>query len=181
MRKHWIAGLVGAAVAALATTWLVAQPISQNTLSGAECWNAGQGAGGPSAGFVCADILRNSTHVTALSAVSGNMVVGSTTNVTLVSGSSWGQFPSAGGTIIITAQPSAATITMPPNPVSDGADVKICNGTNSAFATNAVTVQANSNQTMVPTGAAVTLTTLAAATCVEYQFVLANTSWYKAQ
>jgi hypothetical protein len=70
---------------------------------------------------------------------------------------------------------------MPASPVVDGAVVRICNGTNSAFATNVVTVAANTGQTMVPTGAAVTLTTLAANTCVAYQFVLANTSWYKVQ
>jgi hypothetical protein len=88
---------------------------------------------------------------------------------------------SDGGNFIITAQPSAAVITMPANPVPNGAIVHICNGTNSAFATNAVTVAANSGQTMVPTGASITLTTLAAASCVGYQFNLANTSWYKVQ
>ncbi len=181
MRRWLLAGLAGAALAASAVTWLVAQPVVQNQLSGNECWNVGQGPGGPTIGFLCTNLIRNSNSDTLLSAVSGNMTIGSTTNVTLVSGSSWGNFPSAGLNLIITAQPSAATITMPPSPVVDGAIVKICNGTNSAFATNAVTVQANTNQTMVPTGAGVTLTTLAAASCVEYQFALANTSWYKVQ
>ncbi len=181
MRKTLLAGLVGAAIAALAATWLVAQPIVQNQLTGNECWNAGQGPGGVTTGYLCTNLIRNSNADTILTAVAGNMTIGSTTNVTLGTGSSWGNFPSAGLNVILTAQPSAATITMPPSPVVDGAIVKICNGTNSAFATNAVTVQANSGQTMVPTGAGVTLTTLAAATCVEYQFSLSNTSWYKVQ
>jgi hypothetical protein len=181
MRKHWIAGLVGAAIAALATTWLVAQPITQNQLTGNECWNAGQGAGGPTAGFLCTNVMRNGTANAVLSAMGGAITIGAATNVTFVSGSGWGSFPSSGINTIITAQPTAGAITMPPSPVTDGAVVRICNGTNSAWSTNVVTVAANTNQTMVPTGAAVTLTTLAAATCVGYQFSLSNTSWYKVQ
>lgn len=168
-------------VAAFAYYAANAQPVVQNQLSGNECWNSGQGPGGPSAGFICTNVIRNSNAIVILTAVSGNITVGSSTNLTFQSGSSFGNFPSAGLNVIITAQPSVATITMPPSPVVDGAIVKLCNGTNSAFATNAVTVAANTNQTMVPTGASVTLTTLAAASCVEYQFALANTSWYKVQ
>ncbi len=182
MLRRFLATMVGVAFATLALTFgLTAQPIVQNQLTGNECWNVGQGPGGQTVGFLCTNVIRNGNAVVLLSGISNNMTVGSSTNVTLVSGSSWGNFPSAGINMIITAQPSAATITMPPSPVVDGAIVKICNGTNSAFSTNAVTVAANTNQTMVPTGAAVTLTTLAAATCVEYQFALANTSWYKVQ
>ena len=44
-----------------------------------------------------------------------------------------------------------------------------------------MTVAANTGQTMVPTGASVTLTTLAANTCFRYQWVQANTSWYRVQ
>jgi hypothetical protein len=181
MKRFLTAGLVGAALAALATTWLIAQPVIQNQLSGNECWNAGQGAGGVTAGFVCTNVIRNGTANTLLATETGNWTVGANTNLTFVTGSSWSNFPSSGETIVETAQPSAGTITMPPSPVTDGAVVRICNGTNSAFATNAVTVAANTNQTMVPTGASVTLTTLAAATCVAYQFSLSNTSWYKVQ
>lgn len=171
--------LAGAALAALVTTPLAAQPVTANQVTGQECWNAGQGPGGPGQ-FICLNLFRSSTSNVALSAVAGSFTVGTATNTTVVSGSSAGNVVD-GGAVIITAQPSAATITLPPSPVADGAVVRICNGTNSAFATNVVTVAANTNQTLVPTGAAITLTTLAANTCVAYLWVLANTSWYKVQ
>jgi hypothetical protein len=180
MRRLFIAGLAGAALAALATTLLVAQQIGPN-LSGNECWNAGQGPGGPSVGFVCLNASSSRTAATILTAVSGSFTVGTASgNFTVATGSS-GTNTALGGGVIIAAQPSAGTWTLPPNPMSDGAIVKFCNGTNAAFATNVVTVAANTNQTLVPTGAAITLTTLAANTCVGYGFSLANTSWYKVQ
>ena len=86
-----------------------------------------------------------------------------------------------GGNLIITAQPLAATITLPPNPFTDGGIVGVCNGTTAAFATNVVTVAANTGQTLVSTGALATLTTLAAGFCAQYQFNLATTSWYRIQ
>lgn len=138
----------------------------QNQLSGNEVIRAAQGPGGPEQ-FISLITVRGGTNSSVLTSVAGSFTI---------SGS-----PADGGNVIITAQPSAATITLPPNPVPDGSIVGICNGTNSAFATNVVTVAANSGQTLVPTGAAITLTTLAAATCVKYQWVLANTSWYKVQ
>jgi hypothetical protein len=178
MRRVLLAGLVGAALAALATTWLVAQPLAP-PVSGQECWNAGQGPGGPSAGFVCMNFASSRTANTLLT-IQGNWTVGTTTNVTVGTGSSVAN-TAEGGSIIVTGQPLAAVITMPSNPTSDGAVVRVCNGTASAFATNAVTVAANTNQTMVPSGAAITLTTLAANSCVAYQFSQSNTSWYKVQ
>ena len=181
MRKALIATVVGVAIATLTTiTWLFAQTLTQNQLSGNECWNAGQGAGGPTAGFLCVNVVRGGTPTVVLTAVAGSFTVGTATGTTVVSGGN-AALVALGGNVIETAQPTAGTITLPPNPIPDGAVVRICNGTNSAFATNAVTVAANSNQTLVPTGAAITLTTLAAATCVGYQFVAANTSWYKVQ
>lgn len=142
-----------------------AQTVIQNQITGNEVWPAAQGPGGPSQ-YLWIRTVQGGTSVQTAT-VSGNLTIPA--NI------------SDGGNYIITAQPSAAVITMPPSPVPNGAIVHICNGTNSAFATNAVTVAANSNQTMVPTGASITLTTLAAATCVGYQFNLANTSWYKVQ
>jgi hypothetical protein len=170
--------LMGAALAALVTTPLAAQVV-QNQVTGQECWNAGQGPGGPGQ-FICLNLFRSSTSNVVLSAVAGSFTVGTATNTTVVSGSNATNVID-GGAVIITGQPLAATITLPPSPVADGGVVRICNGTNSAFATNVVTVAANTNQTLVPTGAAVTLTTLAANTCVAYMWVLANTSWYKVQ
>lgn len=176
--RRILAVLAGAALAALVTTPLAAQVV-QNQVTGQECWNAGQGPGGPG-NFLCLNVFRSTRSNVLLSAVAGNFTVGSTTNVTVASGFNFANVVD-GGDIVITAQPSAAVITLPPNPVADGAAIRICNGTASAFATNAVTVAANTNQTLVPSGAAITLTTLAANTCVAYVWTQGNASWYKVQ
>src|SRR5215472_10961773 len=168
MRKVLAAGAVIAALAMSASSlWLHAQTVVANQVSGNECWSAGQGPGGPSQ-FLCLNLVRGGTSVTILSSVAGSFTIGSTGTTAAADG----------GNVVITAQPSAATITMPANPVPDGADVGICNGTNSAFATNVVTVAANTGQTMVPTGANITLTTLAAQTCFRYQWSQSALSWY---
>jgi hypothetical protein len=78
---------------------------------------------------------------------------------------------------IITAQPSAATISLPASPVPDGDMVEIVNGTASAFATNTVTLAPNTGQTLV--GGSITLTTLGAGASVELQYSLANNTWYR--
>jgi hypothetical protein len=49
---------LGAALAAL-PIYLWAQSIVPNNVSGNECWNAGQGPGGPSTGFMCLYLSRN--------------------------------------------------------------------------------------------------------------------------
>ena len=75
-------------------------------------------------------------------------------------------------------QPAANTITLPPNPVPDGARIQYCNGTNAAFATNVVTIVANTNQTL---NQAITVTTQAANSCLILQWYLAATTWYRVQ
>jgi hypothetical protein len=160
MRKHW-SWLVGAAIAALATA-LIAQPISQNQLSGNECWSAGQGPGGPSQ-YLCINVARGGT-ANLVTTVTGAVTVGAPI--------------AAGGNMLVTAQPSAAVITMPPNPVPDGAIVGVCNTTAAAWTTNVVTLAANSGQTLAQ---AATLTTLAAGTCAREQWNQATATWYRVQ
>lgn len=173
MKKVLATGaVISALVMGFANLWLHAQPVVANQVSGNECWNAGQGPGGTTTGFLCLNTVRGGTSVSVLSSVAGSFTVGAAASTAAAAD---------GGNIIITAQPSAATITMPPNPVADGSDIGICNGTNSAFATNVVTVAANSGQTMVPTGANITLTTLAAQTCFRYQWSQSTLSWYRVQ
>lgn len=155
--------LIGACVWLGLIAPTIAQTVTQSQISGNEVWSAAQGPGGPSS-WLWIRTVRGGTSILTTT------VTGATTV---------GGILADGGNMVLTAQPSAAVITMPANPVPNGSVVKICNGTNTAFATNVVTVAANSGQTMVPTGAAVTLTTLAANTCVGYQFNLSNTSWYK--
>lgn len=145
----------------------LAQSVGYTDLTGNECWNAGEGIGGPSQAL-CADVLRNSNQVVTTT-IAAAITVGVSTGLTSLR---WG------GNLMVTAQPAAAVITMPPNPVPDGAIVGICNPLAAAWATNVVTVAGNTGQTS-PVGATNTLTTLAANSCAQFQFNRPNTTWYR--
>jgi hypothetical protein len=168
LRYAWIPG--AALVALGLTTWLYAQPVVQNTFSGNECWNAGQGPGGPSS-FVCSQGLRGASNNLPMT-VAGAFTVGGTSANTTPNNTSTLQY---GGTLLITAAPSTAAVTMPPNPLMDGVIVGICNVTAGAFV-NTLTATANTGQTINAGGA---LATLAAFTCGTYQWNLANATWYR--
>jgi hypothetical protein len=135
----------------------VAQTIVPGQLSGNECWNAGQGPGGPSTGFLCTFMLNSTQTVTATAGA---------TSFTLTNQQS---------DIIFTAQPAAITITLPAAPYN-GQIVEFINGTVSNFVTNVITVQPNTGQTLV--GGNITLTTLAAGASRELRYVSSTTSWY---
>lgn len=144
------------------TTPAFSQPVVQNQISGNEVWSAAQGPGGPS-NWLSIQTVQGSTQIITAT------VTGDVTLPTSLAN---------GGNYIVTAQPSAATITMPPSPIINGAIIGICNPTASAWTTAVVTVAGNTGQTS-PVGSTATLTTLAAGTCARYQFNLANTTWYK--
>ncbi len=163
--KQALGGLV--ALALLGGGYLAAQPVTQNQLSGNECWSAGQGPGGPGS-FLCINVARGGTADSALTIAGSFTIGGAAASAAVVSG----------GNLLITAQPSAATITMQPNPVPDGAVVGFCNVTGVNFVTNVVTAVANSGQTM---NTAVTLTTQALGTCAKVQWNQANATWYRVQ
>jgi hypothetical protein len=166
MHKIWNpVVLAGAASAVLvATTLLVAQPIVQNALSGNECWNSGQGPGGPSTGFICAYQTRSSWgYLSNLAATTGIQQLLVTQNA-----------------VIMPVQSTAGTtFNMPLTPV-DGAIVAFCNTSNGAFATQVVTITATAPQVFA-TGATQTLTTLAARTCVKLFYTASNTTWSQVQ
>ena len=145
----------------------LAQSVIYQDLSGNECWNAGEGPGGPSQ-FLCADVLRNSWQIVATT-ISASATFGAAT---------LGQLR-YGGNLVLTAQPLAATLTLPPNPVPDGTLAGVCNPTAAAFSTNVVTLAPNTGQTL--TGGNIALTTLAATTCVRVQFNRPNTTWFRIQ
>jgi len=172
--------LVGVALSGLiaAGGYLIAQPIGQSALSGNECWNAGQGPGGPSTGFMCANTLRGGTANAILATVTGSFTIGVTSGNFTVTGTPNMAAIGTGGNVLIAAQPSAATITMPPIPIPDGAIVGVCNVTSAAFATNVVTLAANTGQTLNQTA---TLTTLAAGVCAREQWNQSQLTWYRVQ
>jgi hypothetical protein len=128
-------------------------------ITGNECWNAGNGPGGPSAGFMCSYLLRNSE---------GYTVLGGSIGVT--------PFTNLVGSVNVNAQPSATTYVTPTNPF-DGEVFQICNVTAAAWSTNVVTLTPATGSTI--NGGNITLTTLAANTCVQVQYQLSSTTWFR--
>ena len=175
MRRFAYGLAAGVAIAALAASWLWAQPVTQVALVGTECWNAGQGPGGPSVGALCSNATAGRAPDVALT-ISGSFTVGATgtTGVSVTTNPL-----QSGGFLLVTAQPTAATVTLPPNPVSDGAVVAYCNVSNGNFATAVVAFAANANQT-VATGVTA-MTAQAARTCTKVMFNLAAATWYQIQ
>ena len=158
--------MVGAAVAALAIGYGVwAQPIVQNALTGNECWNAGQGPGGPSTGFVCAFQTRSSL---------GYLNIGTSPTGTI-------NLTTQQNAVMFTGQPSApTTLNLPTTGVTDGAIVTFCNDSTAALVGQAITIAAISPAT-ITAGATTTLTTLAQRTCVKMFYVLATNTWGQIQ
>ncbi len=120
-----------------------------------------EGVGGLSA-FVAVDTIRNSTSY--LAQAGGASISGTY------------QIPNGVARLIITSQPNAATIQLPLSP-TDGQCCEVINGTAGAFSTNVVTINVAAGPTLV--GGAVTITTLAAGTSIEFQYSLANNTWYR--
>ncbi len=154
MRKALVAGAV--LTAALAG-YLVAQPIAQNQFSGNECWNAGQGPGGPSTGFLCSAQVRNGTDLAVFSGAGAVVTQALFTNSTMM----WT------GTA-----PTTWAITLP-SPSFDGQIVTV--GTDTTL-TTMVTVTAGAGQTLAAAFAAQTIT---AGTSVEFQFDQTLLKWFR--
>lgn len=135
----------------------------QNDLSGNETWNVGQGPGGPG-GDITSAMVRGSTNV-AFVAISGATVIGGTA----------GSAPVVEGGNLMMTSVTTANITMPANPVTNGAIIGFCNATAAPFATTQ-TVVANAGQSLV--GAA-TLVNIPASSCIYWTFRRSNTTWYR--
>jgi hypothetical protein len=170
--RNFLIGLQGAALAALSTflpgiltlflaagvyvVW--AQPVTQNQVSGNECWNAGQGPGGPGQ-FLCINLVRNGNGILVVSG-SGAATTQATTSVATYFWS---------GTA-----PTTWTVTMPNTPF-DGEVVRLSSDTT---LTTMVTVQAGTTGTMNTTYNAQTVT---ANTTVAWQYSQVATKWYRSQ
>lgn len=160
-RNLLLASVLGLSLGLGAIAW--AQSIVQDNLSGNEAWNAGQGPGGPTVGFITSNLLRNSV-AKVTNAVTGTYGSGALASL------------SEGGLVLFTTQPLAAVaLTLPPNPVTDGARAGFCNVTPSNFATTAISFASSTGQTL----SAISITALTATSCVEVIFNRANTTWYR--
>lgn len=154
--------LTGVAIATLGVavgTWFgaMSQTLQQTNVSGQECWNAGQGPGGPSTGFLCTNVIRNGA---ALATFSGS---GSFTTV---------MTPLQSTLFWVGTAPTTWTITLP-TPAFDGEIVTV--GTDTTL-TSLVTVSPATGQTMDGT---YNSQTISANASVEFQFSFATTKWYR--
>lgn len=159
--KRWL--LTGAMLVGLMAPLAYAQTVVQDNLSGNETWNVGQGPGGPG-GFITSSQVRMS-FTKVLNAVTGTFGTGALAALR------------SGGLVLFTTQPLAATtLTLPPNPVPDGARAGFCNATNANFATTAIAMVTSTGQTLPN---AISITTLTASSCVEVVFNRSTTTWYR--
>ena len=152
--------LSGAVIAALAGTVLWAQPLANRNLSGNEVIVAAQGGpGGPSI-FVPTSQLRGGSNPVTTASTTGTLSP-ALTNTT--------------GLLVSTAASTSLTVQLPPTPWDGQAFVWV-NGSAGAF--TAGTVSTTDGSTIVGSTAA---GTLAAGSSVQYVYVLATNSWYKAR
>lgn len=138
------------------------------------------------AGAQGAQVLPSPTGTEQLPIVNGTLAnnvavntVRNTTGYQLLASASGTIAPTnAVDNLLVAAQPAASTtINTPTNP-ADGELFAVCNATSSAWATNTVTLAAASGSSLAANVTTV-LTTLAARTCEELQYVSSNTTWYQ--
>ncbi|HEX4500625.1 MAG TPA: hypothetical protein VH187_05545 [Scandinavium sp.] len=154
--KGW---LVGAALVALATA-VIAQPVAQNNVSGNECWNAGQGPGGPSS-FLCINLVRNGTAMALITGSGAATTIATQQQQVLM----WNG-----------AAPTTWTVTLP-NPAFDGELLTL--GTNTTLTTMVTAQTTNTPQVQVALSPAYSAQTLTAGTSVMWQFNFASLTWFR--
>jgi hypothetical protein len=177
MRRYLLAGAAALALVGAATYALSQATIGFPSLFGNESVEAQLGIGGTSA-FVTVGRLsngRSSAYFTAFPTASFTIGGANPTGAATVSTVG---VASGGDLLFNVTNGTAITITLPANPVIDGTIIGICNVTAAAWATNAVTVAANSNQTIVGVAGNTTLTTLAASTCNKWIWNQSATTWF---
>lgn len=153
MKRALLAGVALLAMGSLA----LPQPIVQPDLSGTECWNAGQGPGGTTIGFVCTYLMRNGAGMTVISGSGAFTTTATTQQSTLY----WHS-----------TAPTSWTITTPVAPF-DGEILQV--GTDTTL-TTMVTLTANTGQSLSSTFSAQTIT---ANTAVEWQYSRGTATWYR--
>lgn len=130
--------------------------VTQRAVSGNECWNAGQGPGGPSS-FLCINTVRNGANITLKSG----------------SGAATSTMTQDQGTLMWTGTaPTTWAVTLP-SPAFDGEIVTV--GTDTTL-TTLVTVTAGGSDTL---SATYDSQTIAAGSSVAWQYKLSTTNWYR--
>jgi hypothetical protein len=111
--------------------------------------------------FVLLNQIRNASGYQLLASASGTIAPTNAVN-----------------SLLVNAQPASGTIFDTPSSPFDGETFQVCNVTGTAWATNTVTLAAASGSSL-NTGTVTALTTLAAHTCEELQFDIADTTWFQ--
>ena len=158
MKKYLLGALGGVAIAAL-TTVLLAQPVVQNNVTGNECWNAGQGPGGPSTGFLCLYLSRNG----------GGMVTQSGSGAATRTATQQESTVAWKG-----AAPTTWNVTFP-NPAFHGQIITL---TTDTTLTTMVTTTAGSTPQAQTINSGLSGSTLTAASSKEWQFNFPDLTWY---
>ena len=134
------------------------QPIGANDVSGNECWNAGQGPGGPTVGFLCLPLVRNGADIRLFSGTTATLATTST---------------QADGTMFWTgAAPTSWNITLVAPPF-DGQIVSILTDTT---ITTAVSIVAGTGTTL---NVALSTQTITPTTGIVLQYDRGTTKWYR--
>lgn len=149
--------LAGAALFAALAGVAWSQQVTQNAISGNECWSAGQGPGGPSQ-FLCINQVRNGAALLVVPSVSGSP----TTSMTQVNSTVYW----------VGTAPTAWTVNLP-SPAFDGEIATVATDTT---LTSLVTVVAGSGQSLNSSFAS---QTISAKTSVEFQYSAGTTKWYE--
>jgi len=148
--------LAGALVALAFPALAQVNSVTQNSISGNECWSAGQGPGGP-ATFLCIPQVRNGAAFKLFSGAGAQTYTAVEADSTLY----WT------GTA-----PTTWAITLP-SPAFDGEIVTVASDTT---LTTLVTVTAGSGQTM---NATFNSQTISASASAEFQFAASTSKWYR--
>ena len=135
------------------------QPVTQQSISGNECWNAGQGPGGPSQ-FLCINQVRNGTALTIVTGSGAATTTATQANSTLM----WS------GTA-----PTTWAVTLP-NPAFDGEILTLATDTTLTTRVTVTATTSPQNQTLNATYNSQTLTAI---TSVEFQYNASSAKWYQ--
>jgi hypothetical protein len=158
MKKLVYGILAGVALTTLAF-FALAQPLVQNNVTGNECWNAGQGPGGTSTGFVCLYLVRNG----------GGMVTQSGSGAATRTATQQESTIAWKGTA-----PTTWNVTFP-NPAFHGQIVSLT--TDTTLTTMVTTTAASSPQAQTINGG-LSGSTITAGTSKEWQFDFPSLTWF---
>lgn len=134
-------------------------PLIQSDILGTECWNVGIGPGGPNAGFMESNIVRNTEGLTTFTGASG-------ATVTTLADINTATYMWTG------TSPANWVVTTPTSPYS-GQIIQIATDTT---ITTGVSVLASSGQTL---SAAYSGQTLTGNGSVEFRYASAVTKWFR--